>query len=280
MKNLSIPILNASTYAFACIIAEEHLLIEDIPGTGKTNLARNLAKLTKLSTKRVQCTNDLMPADILGFNKASENKIEFVKGPIFTNLLLVDELNRAPSRTQSGLLEGMEESQVSIDGFTRKLPKPFMVIATQNPRDQIGIFELPESQVDRFSMSISMDKIKKKDYLNLINLGNDELLDKKLNYQALVKLSKKVIFKDELLVLLLDIFEFIENTSGKNLAIRPRLQIIKLVKAYAAMCDRDFIIPEDIFSFLPPCLRHRLKEYEEPELIEMIKKAIVKNKSS
>ena len=151
MSKIIIPKPSASELALVSLIAGEHLLIEDIPGTGKTYLANNLSKLSKLKSNRIQCTNDLMPADVIGYNKSTSSKsIEFIKGPIFTNILLVDEMNRAPSRTQSALLEAMEESQISIEGKTFKLPEPFFVIATQNPRDQVGVFDLPESQIDRF----------------------------------------------------------------------------------------------------------------------------------
>ncbi len=149
-------ILDTHFLALACLLSKGHLLIEDVPGTGKTLLAKNLAQKLGIKTTRLQCTNDLLPSDILGYNfyDQAKKKMVFKKGPIFSQVLLADELNRAPSKTQSALLEAMEESQVSIEGETYPLEKPFFVIATQNPREHVGVFDLPESQIDRFYLSL------------------------------------------------------------------------------------------------------------------------------
>jgi len=146
------------TLALACILSRGHLLIEDVPGVGKTTLARGFGGLLGLDNKRVQFTNDLLPADIVGvsiFNTESQ-QFQFQAGPVFTSLLLADEINRAPAKAQSALLEAMEERQVTVDGVTRELPDPFFVVATQNPGEQRGVFGLPESQLDRFLMGISL----------------------------------------------------------------------------------------------------------------------------
>ena len=144
--------------ALTCILAKGHLLIEDLPGVGKTTLAHTFAQLLGLQFSRIQFTSDMLPADVLGISifEQNENQFTFHPGPIFNNVLLADEINRATPKTQSALLEAMEEQQVTLDGKTRELPKPFFVIATQNPSEQIGTFPLPESQLDRFLMSISL----------------------------------------------------------------------------------------------------------------------------
>ena len=144
--------------ALSCLLAKGHLLIEDIPGIGKTTLAKTLSKVMGIDYNRVQCTNDMLPGDILGVNIFNQNdsSFNFIKGPIFTHLLLVDEINRTTPKTQSSLLEAMEELQVTIEGETYKLEKPFFVIATQNPLEQSGTYSLPESQLDRFLIRISI----------------------------------------------------------------------------------------------------------------------------
>lgn len=271
MKKIDIPNPSASELALTSLIAGEHLLIEDIPGTGKTNLAKNLSHISKLRNNRIQCTNDLMPADVIGYNKSTSNKsIEFIKGPIFTNILLVDEMNRAPSRTQSSLLEAMEESQISIEGKTFKLPAPFFVIATQNPRDQVGVFELPESQIDRFSLCINMDILNAEDYLKVLNHEQIHKDILNISYSKLSKNLKAVHFDKKLQIYLLQILDEIEKISAKYLAIRPRVQLQNLAKAYAALKSRNFVVPEDILALLISSMRHRFHEMSKEEIEEMI----------
>ena len=275
MKKIHIPKAQDKELALSCLVANEHLLIEDIPGTGKTQLAKDLSKISKLPSKRIQCTNDLMPADVLGYCRAtSGNKLKFIEGPVFTNILLIDELNRAPSRTQSALLEAMEELQVTIEGKTYKLPVPFFVIATQNPREQIGIFDLPESQLDRFSICINMDHKSKKDYLEIMDQTKVPSQQFKKNVFTIKKKIKAVHFEDSLKSYLLSIFENIENIIIKNLAIRPRLQIRRLAEAKASIDNRDFVIPDDILTFLVPSLRHRLSIKNDEEIHEIVIKAL------
>lgn len=275
MKKIDIPSPSASELALTSLIAGEHLLIEDIPGTGKTNLAKNLSHISKLRNNRIQCTNDLMPADVIGYNKSTSNKsIEFIKGPIFTNILLVDEMNRAPSRTQSSLLEAMEESQISIEGKTFKLPAPFFVIATQNPRDQVGVFELPESQIDRFSLCINMDILNAEDYLKVLNHEQIHKDILNISYSKLSKNLKAVHFDNKLQIYLLQILDEIEKISAKYLAIRPRVQLQNLAKAYAALKSRNFVVPEDILALLISSMRHRFHEMSKEEIKEMILESV------
>lgn len=275
MKKIDIPSPSASELALTSLIAGEHLLIEDIPGTGKTNLAKNLSHISKLRNNRIQCTNDLMPADVIGYNKSTSNKsIEFIKGPIFTNILLVDEMNRAPSRTQSSLLEAMEESQISIEGKTFKLPAPFFVIATQNPRDQVGVFELPESQIDRFSLCINMDILNAEDYLKVLNHEQIHKDILNISYSKLSKNLKAVHFDNKLQIYLLQILDEIEKISAKYLAIRPRVQLQNLAKAYAALKSRNFVVPEDILALLISSMRHRFHEMSKEEIEEMILESV------
>ena len=189
---------------------------------------------------------------------------------IFNNILLVDEMNRAPSRTQSSLLEAMEESQISIEGKTFKLPAPFFVIATQNPRDQVGVFELPESQIDRFSLCINMDILNAEDYLKVLNHEQIHKDILNISYSKLSKNLKAVHFDNKLQIYLLQILDEIEKISAKYLAIRPRVQLQNLAKAYAALKSRNFVVPEDILALLISSMRHRFHEMSKEEIEEMI----------
>ena len=269
MQKYTLPKPSAEKLAQTCLFADGHLLIEDIPGTGKTVLAKKIANISNLSTNRIQCTNDLMPADILGYNKVKNNKLAFIKGPIFTNILLIDELNRAPSRTQSALLESMEELQVSIEGKTHLLSKPFFVIATQNPREQTGVFDLPESQIDRFSICIKMDEISNERYRDIL-LTKEEKQINKLNFKKMFAESNLVHIDEKLINYLLNIISLIETKTNKKLAIRPRIQLKNLSKSFAALNDRDFVVPEDIQSVLLPNMRHRMAGMSDGELEKIL----------
>ena len=273
MQKYTLPKPSAEKLAQTCLFADGHLLIEDIPGTGKTVLAKKIANISNLSTNRIQCTNDLMPADILGYNKVKNNKLAFIKGPIFTNILLIDELNRAPSRTQSALLESMEELQVSIEGKTHLLSKPFFVIATQNPREQTGVFDLPESQIDRFSICIKMDEISNERYRDIL-LTKEEKQINKLNFKKMITESNLVHIDEKLINYLLNIISLIETKTNKKLAIRPRIQLKKLSKSFAALDDRDFVVPEDIQSVLLPNMRHRMAGMSDSELEKILVEVI------
>ncbi len=262
-----------------------HLLIEDLPGLGKTTLSIGLAKVFGLDFGRIQCTSDLLPTDITGlsiYNKAI-GKFEFHPGPIFNNVVLVDEINRATPKTQSALLEAMGEKQVTIEGQTYKLPKPFFIIATQNPVEQFGTFPLPESQMDRFLMKISIGYPSRN--------AEKEILQGGSKREALYKLSpildkhqvlfiqeeiEKVYISDKVLDYILDIAQFTrkEKFFSAGLSIRGTLAIVKTAKTNAYFNDRDYVIPKDIQDLAMYTIPHRIilkEEYENLEPEEVIK---------
>lgn len=258
--------------AFICMLARGHLLIEDLPGTGKTTMVHLLAKLTGLDFKRIQFTNDLLPSDVIGNMVYSEKSGQFDlhRGPIFTELVLADELNRASPRTQSALLQAMEESEVTIDGKTLSLPQPFFLIATQNPRHQIGTSPLPESQIDRFLMSMEMEDLSKKSQIQII-----QGLDAREAIKTLQPLFTKEEFLqhqakvDEILIAE-SVAEYISNLIGSSelvgrnhrLSIRSGISLANASKAYAYSEDRKFVLPDDVQKVAPFVLAHRLSPLE------------------
>jgi MoxR-like ATPase len=255
--------------ALACILAKGHLLIEDLPGMGKTTLAHTLAQVLGLQFQRVQFTSDLLPADVLGVSVYDRNtaSFKFHPGPIFTNVLLADEINRATPKTQSALLEVMEEAQVTIDAVTYTLPQPFFVIATQNPSSQIGTFALPESQLDRFLMRITLnypDAISERKLLQN-NGGREQLarlsavIDSK-QLQDLQASSQEVHVSDALLDYLQAILKYTRQSAQFNAGLSPRagLSLKQCAQAWAMLEGRDHVIPEDIQAILPSVADHRL----------------------
>jgi MoxR-like ATPase len=252
--------------ALCCLLARGHLLIEDVPGVGKTTLIKLLAKLLDLPFNRVQFTNDLLPADITGTTVFDQKNSAFTfhKGPLFSNFLLADELNRATPKTQSALLQAMEEGQVSLDGKTYPLPRPFFVVATQNPIEQVGTFALPESQLDRFLMRIEIGYPDRKSELNLL-LGESrsELLE---NFQPreffnLFELQEKiqqVHVAQPIADYVLDILLKSRTHKGKGLSPRAGLGIIRAAKSWAFMHNREIVIPEDVQATAPSVINHRL----------------------
>ena len=251
--------------ALICLLADGHLLIEDVPGSGKTSLSAALAQALGLSFSRVQCTNDLLPADITGLSLFDRETNEFTvkKGPIFTQMLLADELNRAPSKTQSALLQAMEERVVSIDTETLALPAPFLVIATQNPKEQIGTFELPESQLDRFSLSIAVgrpDREVQKSILTAPTRRADPLAAM-ITAEEVIALQAKVsavTIHEDILDYLLRLSDDIETRCQITLSVRYRQQLLQLAKAHAFLQARDYVVPDDIQRLVPHSLAHRL----------------------
>jgi MoxR-like ATPase len=255
--------------ALACILARGHLLIEDLPGMGKTTLAHTLARVLGLDFMRVQFTSDLLPADILGVSVYDRNNasFKFHPGPVFTNVLLADEVNRATPKTQSALLEVMEERQVTLEGETRKLPQPFFVIATQNPATHIGTFPLPESQLDRFLMRIELGYPDAQSERNLLASGSGRDLVAQLapctDAAGLIRLQQaaaQVRVSDALLDYLQAILQYSRRAPQFEAGLSPRagLALKQSAQAWALMDGRDYAIPEDVQTVLPGVVGHRL----------------------
>lgn len=251
------------------LIASGHVLIEDVPGTGKTLLAKTLADSLSCSCKRIQFTPDLLPSDVTGIHFYNQKQGEFVfrPGPIFTNILLADEINRATPRTQSSLLESMEERQTSIDGETHQLEEPFMVIATQNPLESQGTFPLPEAQLDRFMLKINMGYPTKEESITILKRFKDRdplaeikpVADKQIILEA-QKLYSQVYVSDDLLSYMVDIVEKTREHSDVELGVSPRgsQALLKAVQVYAIIQGRDYVIPDDVKAMAKPVLGHRL----------------------
>lgn len=252
-----------------CLLAKGHLLIEDIPGVGKTTLAQALAKTLGLSYNRIQFTSDLLPADIIGtsiYDKDTQ-EFRFHQGPVFCQMLLSDELNRATPRTQSALLEAMEEKQVSVDGITHQLPVPFFVIATQNQRYHVGTFPLPESQLDRFLMRIHLGYPDYKSERMLL-IGESRLdmlkrLEPVIDIGTLIKLQThvpKIEVSDPLLDYIQDIVSASRSGSHHYLGLSPRasISLVRAAQAWALTQGRPMVIPEDVQAVAGYVLEHRL----------------------
>lgn len=261
--------------ALACLLARGHLLIEDLPGMGKTTLSHALARVLGLSFQRIQFTSDLLPGDILGTSVFDKDSGQFVfhPGPIFAELVLADEINRAPPKSQSALLEAMEEGQVTIEGATRPLPEPFFVIATQNPASQGGTFSLPESQLDRFLMRLSLGYPGRAAERSLL-LGEarrDLLprLEPLLDHAALAAFQAevpKVRASDALVDYVLRLVEATRTQPAFALGLSPRgsLALLAAARAWALLAGRDYVIPEDVQAVLPAVAGHRLRDQADP----------------
>jgi len=256
--------------ALACLLARGHLLIEDMPGVGKTTLAHVLAQSLGLNFNRIQFTSDLLPADILGISvfERTSGTFKFHPGPIFAQLILADEINRATPKTQSALLEAMEERQVTLEGETRALPEPFFVIATQNPAYQIGTFPLPESQLDRFLMRIELGYpepqaeralLQGSDRRDMIAhlkpcLAEGQLAAMQTQVAALHASDALVDYVQALLA-----HSRLSPEFDCGLSPRAGLAILRAAKAWALMDGRDFVLPEDVQTILPAVAGHRLR---------------------
>ena len=255
--------------ALVCLLAKGHLLIEDLPGMGKTTLAHALAKVLGLDFQRIQFTSDLLPADIIGsaIYRRSDETFKFHQGPIFTQVILADEVNRATPKSQSALLEAMEEYQVTSEGVSRKLPDPFFVIATQNPFHQIGTYPLPESQLDRFLIRISLG-YPAQEVERLLLLGQEtrsqiENLEPLLDAKQLIDLQaqvNQVDTSDKLLDYLQLLVAATRNSTHWSHGLSPRggLALLKAAKAWAFLDGRDFVVPEDVQAVWQPVAGHRL----------------------
>ncbi|MCJ1884405.1 AAA family ATPase [Pseudomonas sp. LA21] len=261
--------------ALTCLLARGHLLIEDLPGMGKTTLSHALARVLGLSFQRIQFTSDLLPGDVLGtsvFNRES-GQFVFHPGPIFAELVLADEINRATPKSQSALLEAMEEGQVTIEGATRPLPEPFFVIATQNPVTQGGTFALPESQLDRFLMRLSLGYPgRAAEKALLLGEARRDLLPRlepMLDPKELLALQSEVLevrASDALVDYVLRLVEATRSQPAFALGLSPRgsLGLLAAARAWALLAGRDYAIPEDVQAVLPSVAGHRLRDQADP----------------
>lgn len=254
------------------LLADGHVLIEDMPGTGKTKLAKALAASLDADFNRIQFTPDLLPADITGLNiyNQKSGQFEFTKGPVFTNILLADEINRATPRTQSGLLECMEERQVTVDGQTHTLEAPFFLIATQNPVETAGTYPLPEAQLDRFMMQIKMGYPTVAEELQIINryISHDPLEDllpvcSKNDLFKMKEMVKEVFVHDSVKEYITHLVEATRKHPMLVLGVNPRgtLALLKCTQAYAAIMGRDYVTPDDVKALCTSVFSHRLLSY-------------------
>ena len=252
------------------LIAEGHVLIEDVPGMGKTVLAKSLAKSVSLEFNRIQFTPDLLPSDVTGLNYFDQKANDFVfsPGPAFCNLLLADEINRATPRTQSSLLECMGERQITVDGVTRPLSAPFFVIATQNPIETLGTYPLPEAQLDRFLMRISMaSPTKEQEHAILQRFMKEEPLETlqsvctREDILALQKQAKEIYIHPVLLDYMIDLVQATRSWPNIDMGVSPRgsLALVRAVRAYALVRGGAYVVPEDIKTVAVPVLAHRLQ---------------------
>ena len=260
--------------SLACLLARGHLLIEDLPGVGKTTLSHVLASILGLDYQRIQFTSDLLPADILGISiyDRDSSSFSFHPGPIFNQLILADEVNRATPRAQSALLEAMEESQVTVEGKTRALPEPFFVIATQNPSNQVGTFPLPESQLDRFTMRIKLgypnneaerELLKGSDRRQLLKrimpmIGSEQLI-------AMQQQAESIHVAEALLDYLQDLLDYSRRSADYTNGLSPRagLAVLRCARAWALIHGHPQVLPEDIQQVLPSIISHRLNSVQD-----------------
>lgn len=271
------------------LISGGHVLLEDVPGVGKTTLAKALAKSINCDFKRIQFTPDLLPTDLTGINYFNQKagEFEFRKGPLFTNILLADEINRATPRTQSSLLECMEERQISVEGDTHKLDKPFFVLATQNPIENYGTFPLPEAQLDRFLMKVKMGYPERAEEQKILDLFDKqsplEDLEVVCSSQDIINMQQQfadIVVNKDLSAYILDIIEATRKHESIELGASPRASIAlyKAAQAYAYINGRNYVRPDDIIYLAPYVIAHRIilkglskhRKTEAPMLINEI----------
>ncbi|MEM1366997.1 MAG: MoxR family ATPase [Cyanobacteria bacterium P01_H01_bin.15] len=272
LANLSKTIVgkqDAIRLVLVALFSGGHALLEDVPGVGKTLIAKSLARSISGQFQRLQCTPDLLPSDVTGINiwNQGNREFEFLPGPVFSNVLLADEINRATPRTQSALLEVMEEHQVTVDGRARLVPQPFFVIATQNPIEYQGTFPLPEAQMDRFMISLSLGYPTDEEELLMLQRQRDgltpETLDPSISLTDIIDIRqqvKQVSIKDELQRYLLNLVRASRNDEEISLGVSPRgaVALQKAAQSYAFISGRDYVEPDDIKYLAPHVLAHRL----------------------
>lgn len=260
---------DAIRLVLVALISGGHTLLEDVPGVGKTLLAKSLAKSIDGKFQRIQCTPDLLPSDVTGTNIWNQRtgEFEFLPGPVFTNVLLADEVNRATPRTQSALLEVMEEHQVTVDGVTRKVPIPFFVIATQNPVEYQGTFPLPEAQMDRFALSLSLGYPNEAEELQMLHQLQNRVSVDSLSpcisleeIQELQRLSTLVKVERSLQQYMLNLVRATREDEEITLGISPRgtVALFRTAQAWAFLANRDYVIPDDVKYLAPFVLSHRM----------------------
>ena len=274
--------------ALTCLFSEGHLLIEDLPGMGKTTLSHALSAVLGLSYQRIQFTSDLLPADILGTNvfNSTEHSFTFHKGPIFSQVVLADEINRAGPKTQSALLEAMEEQQVTVDGKKYTLPNPFFVIATQNPLYQSGTYPLPESQLDRFLMRISLGfppkDAEKRLILNMQKRDYSQL-PKRINQQELAAIQSQIsqiTLSSPVIDYIIELVNYTRtsNAFASSLSPRASMALAKAARSWAFIDGRDFVMPEDVQAVFASVCQHRLglhNESGEAQVNDILKNVLV-----
>ena len=276
----------------AALLADGHVLIEGVPGVAKTLTAKLLARCIDAPFSRIQFTPDLMPSDVLGTNifNPGTGRFEFKRGPVFSNIVLIDEINRAPAKTQAALFEVMQEQQVTMDGITHVMTNPFMVIATQNPIEQEGTYRLPEAQLDRFLFKIIVPYPNEAEEINILQrfhqLTEDNVLDvvePVISDEQVIhlrQLIKNIVVEEKLIQFIAKISIATRNDKSIYLGASPRatIAVLHAAKAWAALSGRDFVIPDDVIYVAKPVLRHRIiltpeKEMEgisEDEIIEKV----------
>jgi MoxR-like ATPase len=271
------------------LLADGHVLIEGVPGIAKTVTAKLFAKVLKTGVSRIQFTPDLMPSDVLGTSilNMKSSEFEFRKGPIFSNIVLIDEINRAPAKTQAALFETMEERQATIDGTTYKFDNPFMVLATQNPIEQEGTYALPEAQLDRFIFKIKVDYPSLEDEIKIITSHHERkgekpqtLINAVLDTKSLEDYKSKtqsIVVEEKIIKYIAEIVSKTRNHPHLYLGGSPRasIAILNTAKAFAAINARDFVIPEDIKKALNPVLNHRIILTPEREMEGMTTENVI-----